>query len=235
MLAFSDALCLALWEQGAARHAVDRALLLATAASDQDDDPTAWADRPLGARDAHLMRLRCAWFGPHFDGLADCPGCDRRLAFSLDLRRILPAPASDPTPRAVSAAGARFRLPTSRDLAAIACAADVDAAERALLARLQTEGPQAAWSDAERAEIDDALDAADPGAQIELDLACGECGAQWRAPLDIAACLWDEVQAQSQRVAAEVHRLAVAYGWSERDILGMSAARRRLYLQMADA
>lgn len=237
MRVFSDALCLALWEQGAQRHPVDRALLLAAVASDADNGTgAAWADRPIGLRDAQLMRLRCAWFGPHFDGLVDCPACGHALAFTLDLRRFAQALTFAGAPCVVSAAGARFRLATSRDLAAIADAADVDTAERTLLARLQIDGRQeAAWNEAQRAEIDAALDAADPGAQIELDLACAECGTQWRALLDIAASLWDELQAHAQRVVGEVHQFASAYGWSEHDILAMSPARRQLYLNAGDA
>ena len=34
------------------------------------------------------------------------------------------------------------------------------------------------------------------------------------------------------RLLAEIHTLARAYGWSERDLLGMSAVRRAAYLGM---
>jgi HD-GYP domain-containing protein (c-di-GMP phosphodiesterase class II) len=156
------------------------------------------------------------------------------MAFTLDLRHFAQALTFNAVPCVVSAAGAQFRLPTSHDLAAIADSADVDSAEQALLRRLQVEGPhQAAWSEAQRDEIEAALDAADPGAHIELDLACAECGTQWRAPLDIATSLWDELQAHAQHVVGQVHQLAATYGWSERDIVAMSPARRQLYLHAA--
>jgi HD-GYP domain-containing protein (c-di-GMP phosphodiesterase class II) len=204
--------------------------MLAAVASDAGDG-AAWVDRPIGARDAQLMRLRCEWFGPQFDGRVDCPACGDALSFTLDLRRFAHALTTDTASCEVSVAGTRFRLATSRDLAAIADAADVDSAEHTLLSRLQIEGGhEIEWSDAQRSEIEAALDAADPGAQIELDLACAECGTQWRAPLDIAASLWDELQAHAQNIVGEVHQLASSYGWSERDILAMSPARRRLYL-----
>jgi hypothetical protein len=58
---------------------------------------------------------------------------------------------------------------------------------------------------------------------------------EWRAAYDIASSLWQDIEYRSQRVVADVHRLAAAYAWSEADILAMSAARRRLYLAMIDA
>jgi len=49
---------------------------------------------------------------------------------------------------------------------------------------------------------------------------------------DILTYLWSEIEDWAQRLLLEVHTLALAYGWSERDILAMSPRRRRLYLEM---
>jgi len=38
-----------------------------------------------------------------------------------------------------------------------------------------------------------------------------------------------------RRLLVEVHALASAYGWSEQEILSLSDARRRLYLEMVQA
>jgi hypothetical protein len=43
---------------------------------------------------------------------------------------------------------------------------------------------------------------------------------------------WSEISAEARRLLLEVHNLASAYGWSESDILSMSALRRRYYLEM---
>jgi hypothetical protein len=72
----------------------------------------------------------------------------------------------------------------------------------------------------------------DPQSDVELSLSCPNCGHAWRAPLDIASYFWSEVEAWAQRLLLEVHQLARGYGWSERDILAMSARRRRAYLEM---
>lgn len=223
----TDEQCLALYESGVARHAIDRAVLLASTIGGGID----WADAPLGERDARLIALRCAWFGPRFDALLACPACRQVLSLSLDLR-TLPAAASDERPIDVPALGRRFRRPTARDLAAIADAADVDTAALRLLARLALDEPPAGgWQPEHLAAVEAALDAADPLAHVSIALRCEDCGHGWQAPLDIGASLWDELAAQAQEIVGQVHTLASAYGWSERDILAMPPARRQLYLQ----
>lgn len=76
---------------------------------------------------------------------------------------------------------------------------------------------------------------ADPQADVRLALDCPECGHRWSSPFDILSYLWDEIDDWAARLLREVHALASAYGWSERDILGMTARRRRLYLEMCGA
>jgi hypothetical protein len=220
----SDDRCLALWERGAARHPLDRALLLAAEAAPEAD----WADRPLGARDAALLALRCEWFGAAFEAQVGCPACGEALAFTLDLRAF-----AQPAPReeiSVAVGTSRFRRPTSRDLATLVEAAGVDEAAQALLERLALDGVRA-WSAEERSAIEAALDAADPLAHVTLDLACAHCAHRWPAPLDIGSSLWDEVAARAEQLLDEVHALAGAYGWSEPEILALPPARRRRYIE----
>jgi hypothetical protein len=52
---------------------------------------------------------------------------------------------------------------------------------------------------------------------------------------DVVSYLWGEIEDWAERLLRDVHSLAAAYGWSERDIVGMSALRRRLYLELANA
>jgi hypothetical protein len=53
--------------------------------------------------------------------------------------------------------------------------------------------------------------------------------------LDPVTFFWSELQATARRILLQVHTLASAYGWSEREILGLSDTRRSLYLQMVNA
>jgi hypothetical protein len=78
-------------------------------------------------------------------------------------------------------------------------------------------------------ELTETIAAADPLAEIALELACPDCAAAWSAPFDIVRFLWSEVDAWAARILDEVHILASHYGWSEADILALSPQRRRNY------
>jgi hypothetical protein len=74
--------------------------------------------------------------------------------------------------------------------------------------------------------------AADPQADITLDLSCPACGHAWQVLFDIVAFLWSEITAQAQRLLLDVHQLARLYHWPESEILSMSSLRRQYYLNL---
>ena len=234
MQALTGATLLSLWERGASRHALDRSALLAAVA--RPEWPAAEiADLPLGAVNASLLRLRSASFDPHIAGHADCTQCGQRLAFTVDTRQMLPAHGDDnddPAPRETEVAGLRVRAPSLRDLAAVAAQIDARQAARALLARCTLAGDLALIDDAALRQVEDALEALDPQADLVLALQCVACGHAGGAQLDAGALLWEEIEAHARVLLGEVHRLASAYGWSEAHILALSPARRASYLAM---
>lgn len=233
----TDEACLALWDRGAARHAIDRALLLAAAGGDAPVAAQAWADIPLGTRDKRLLALRCAWFGPGFDARLDCPACREALSLKLDLSLIVDA-APDTAEAFVEAAGLRFRRPTTRDLAALATtgARDVEEAALRLLSSLALDAaPTGGWLPHHLDTLDAALDSADPLAHVEVAVTCEHCGHAFTAPLDIGVNLWDDLNWHCDELATQVHVLAGAYGWSEQQILALTPNRRRLYLRQVQS
>ncbi len=78
---------------------------------------------------------------------------------------------------------------------------------------------------------------ADPLAETRLALECPSCAHAWEESFDIAGFLWEEIEARARRIVFDVHALASAYGWTEAQILALSAVSRRraLYLEMARA
>ena len=74
----------------------------------------------------------------------------------------------------------------------------------------------------------------DPGAQVELEVRC-PCGDSWVDELDIRSVVWADLTDWVGRTLGEVQQLAMAYGWSESDILAMAPWRRRWYLEAAGA
>jgi hypothetical protein len=128
-----------------------------------------------------------------------------------------------------------LRLVDSTDLACVRRCPSVEEARRTLARRCVIGGAAAdELPETALAQVAARLAEADPGADLRIDLCCPACGEAWQVVFDIAAYLWAEIQALAKRLLREVHTLARAYGWRERDILAMSAARRSLYLEMAD-
>ncbi|MBR0565466.1 hypothetical protein J5J83_04950 [Azoarcus sp. L1K30] len=227
---------LSLWDAGQSRHPIDRALLaLALALPDQMREGL--ADHPVGWREGRLLALRNATFGPALEGFDRCPACGALMEFALDgdaLLAHLPAPADD---LRIEFAGQQWRLPTSRDQGALSLAADADSAVQQLLARcrLTSTGDgasPAALDSTHLAELERRMEAADPAANIRLDLDCRDCGEHWQALLDVGNWFWDEVGASARHLLESVHRLACAYGWREDEVLALSPARRAAYLDL---
>ena len=217
----------ACWELGRRRHPLDRALLL-YAAGAPEEDPESLADRPLGRRNAALLRLRRSLFGDALKSCVDCPGCGERLEFALSADALLERAAGHALTHA-QLGNMRVRLPTTRDLASVAAETEESHAARKLLERLvDTPAGESGFSDE---ELTRALDAADPCLDLTLDLSCPACNHAWSAPFDVPAYLWEEIDVRARRLLDEVHALASAYCWSEEQILALSEERRRAYLE----
>ncbi|GGX24766.1 hypothetical protein GCM10007242_35390 [Pigmentiphaga litoralis] len=218
---------LALWDEGAHRHPLDRsALLCARARSDLPADTI--VDLPLGEVTRSVLRLREATFGGRIDSHVDCPFCGARLAVSVMTSEVLPG---DAAAQVVDAAHG-LRPPTLRDLAAVADVPDAEDGARRLLQRCMTASAPASLLDADLAEIEALFEALDPNADVGLQVICTECGKPVLATLDATVVLWDEIEAQGKALLRMVHVLAVAYGWTESETLALSPVRRAAYMAM---
>ncbi|MGG2458234.1 hypothetical protein ACO0M4_00110 [Streptomyces sp. RGM 3693] len=243
---------LATWEAGLAEQGAARALLLHRAAR-PEAAPDALLAVPLGERAADLFALRRALFGDRLEVTLACtvPACGAAMEFELDAGEFAATRPRPPEGGLRVTEGEwtlRFRLPAAADLAAVAAARPTDGTDaRRLLAARCALAAQRAGREAtgeEVAQLPDpvlkrfaeAAEAADPGAELTLEIACPECGAATPAELDIAAYLWTELDAWARDLLLDVHLLASAYGWSEPEILALSPLRRRYYLELcADA
>ena len=241
MRALAPGAVLEAWERGAARHPVDRALVLLAAAF-PGASRAELAALTLAERDAALLRLRRATVGAELAAVTECAACGERLEFSIDSGALLSAAQLEPGPWEAAAGGWRvvFRMPDSRDLAAAAACASPDEARRVLAERCVVEA--AGPDDAERADAlpDEVIAAmagrmaevAPPEADLSLAMECPACGNAWEAVLDVAAFFWAEVQARARRLLREIDVLARAYHWSEAEILALSPARRGAYIEL---
>jgi hypothetical protein len=231
------------WERGSARSPAARALALLQAGA-----PSAGADLAalsVGARDAALLALRERLFGSRIPTVATCPACDAPLELELEAGELRMEGGADPRETlslALDGHEIRFRVPTAADAVACAEAHDVDEARALLLGRCIVEARRGGEPVAPRAlpaSLTDAVEArmaaADPASDVEIALACPECGHAWAELLDVGSVLWAEVEAWARRLLRDVHALASAYGWSEEQILALGPARRRRYLELVGA
>lgn len=232
MRALDEAELLSLWESGQTRHPIDRALLLCAWAR-PDVAPERFAQLPLGVVNAGLLRMRAALFGAHVEVQLDCEHCGEHLELALDIGELL-ADASAQDERAdVALQGFRFRVPHSRDLAALAHETDAQAAALRLLERCCVARPDAPATLADvLSEAEEQLEAADPLADLRLSVACEACGQPTQASLDAGDLLWGDVQQHARGLLGQVHSLAQAYGWTEGEVFALSPVRRAAYLDL---
>jgi hypothetical protein len=216
---------LSAWENGYGRPAPDRAVTLAAAVSGLPPDHV--ADLPLGACDRLLLDLREQCFGARLDGLARCPRCGTELDVGLEVDELRAGGACGADRGGTVEVAGRtvtLRALTSRDLGS--CGGDRDR----LLARCLVGEPALPAAEVLDA-VEARLDALDPQAARTIELDCPSCRVSWAASVDVTEFVWTEVDRFARRLLHDIHTLATAYGWREADVLAVSPARRRFYLQ----
>lgn len=229
------------WERGSQQPRPSRALaLLAEGYALSEPDGAALA---APVRDAALLTLRQR--GDSLPALATCPSCAGRLEFTLsvaDVARQLGQAASLAGSMRHGAWTLHCRFASTADVAAAAAEPALAGSRRVLLARCvsaeDAEGravPLADWPPALLVAADGRLVAMHEAAELLVSLACPACETMQQVFLDLAEYVWLETRHAAQRLLAEVHELAWAYGWAESAILGMSAPRRAAYLAMVRA
>jgi hypothetical protein len=242
MRAISAAELLTAWEKCLGAPEVLRgATLLAAAARRTAGDTAEW---PIARRDAELLRMRAQLFGNLVEGVAPCPKCGETAEVQFSLDRIVDSsPHAGPSRSKVfriDGCRVRYRAPSSKDLATISALRDSELAKRTLLEQcIELVGqPQAKAvgriSDKVARSASEWITQDQSWAEVMLNLRCPACENTWQAPFDIASFLWREVDTWARKVLREIHTIADRYGWSEADILAMSASRRQLYMEMLD-
>lgn len=205
-----------------------------------------WTDVTLTDLDATLLAIRSMVLGERIassarctpparapSGSRDAMGCGASIDLGFGVAEYLAqhrphAPrgvtrCDDPAWYALDRTGARFRLPTHRDLAAIAAEPDpeVELARRCIephTARLHV-----------RRRIEHAMEALAPNLYGTLEGVCPECSATVRIAFDPQRYVIEELRQRAAFVFEEVHLIAERYRWSEPAILAMPHARRARY------
>ena len=234
MYALSGERILTAWERGRGLREPWRALALLELAV-PERRPRELASLTLAERNALLLRLRAATFGRDIEGFAVCAKCQTQLELALDAEDLAQGLRAAPEETWTEGGAAmRMRPANSMDIAASLDAVDEEEAAALLLART-LDVNEAQVNVTERANWVETFERINAAAEIQCVLSCAACGAHAVMDFDVAEFLWREVSLAARRLLADIHRLASAYGWSEEAIVGMSAARRALYLEMVSA
>jgi hypothetical protein len=229
------------WEAAGRLSAVERPLALLRGAGTATPDD-ALPDLPLGCRDALLLDLRAALFGPTLQSTVACPSCATVLELDVPIASVRVEPERrESVPLTFDIAGVtlNLRLPTTRDLRRVVdCPTIADARTaliKATITATSAEGASVAAEELPGGTLQAALErmrAADPQATVTAELTCPGCGTAWEADVDIAQYLWRELDHWAGQLLQDIHELASAYGWSESDVLALSAGRRQRYLEL---
>jgi hypothetical protein len=241
MRGLSASQVLEVWERGLYQGLVGRALELAAAACPGTSIETLSALN-VGQRDAILLSLRESTFGSEMYAIVACARCGTQIELAFTAAEVRAGAAQPPDEVAVTVQGydLRLRLPNSLDLAAVT-ASEPERSRGLLLERCLIEathaGAPATAGHLPPAVIEEAarlMGEADPQADVQLAVSCPGCGDRWRAAFDVVSFLWSEIEMSAARLLREIHILASAYGWPEREILALGN-RRQFYLEMVGA
>jgi hypothetical protein len=79
-----------------------------------------------------------------------------------------------------------------------------------------------------------ALAAADPLVSFTVSCTCPACGQPNETTVDLEMLALRRIAARRQALLQDVHALARAYGWTERETLAIPPERRAEYRQLID-
>jgi hypothetical protein len=202
-----------------------------------------------GDREALLLHLRRLTLGDRLACVISCPECHEKLDLEIDVANILQPADSAPlqehelTIRHESGESTivRFRLPQGIDQETVAPLAltDVEAAADLLLRRcivsVNNNGEVTGELPASVQEcVATRMAELDGQAEINVLANCEGCGGSFSLVFDTATFLFQELEAEFQRLYREIHLLAFHYHWSPTDILKLSRRERRRFLELLD-
>ncbi len=234
------------WEEGATLSLLEKMLLLLSKACNEDREEIGRLS--IGERDARLLQLREWMFGSIVKNMSACTHCNETVEWETDtailhlqpINTINKEPFIETFHLQQEGFNIKYRLPNSYDISNFLEEENNVTDPYKLLAKCIVEIagingekyspeqlPETAWQ-----AMDKMISEEDPQADINMQIVCPHCHHRWEAIFDIMSFLWAEINSWAKSIMQEVALLARAFSWAEKDILNMSARRRRMYLEM---
>lgn len=202
--------------------------------------PPRAADLVASDRDRLLVAVYQGAFGDRIENTLNCARCGNPFDIDFSLGGLTAALTGSTTGslrvrplgenRFETTDGLRFRLPTGREERAIAALPAAEA-ESGLLRHCV--GDDSAGS-IEAAGLQELLAEVAPLVALDLDARCPECHHAHALQFDIQSYLLGAILGERPRLAQEIHRIAIAYGWSLREILSLRRRERRHFIELID-
>jgi hypothetical protein len=206
-----------------------------------ESTPARAEDLVASDRDRLLVAVYRRAFGDRIDNTLTCAQCRNRfdIDFSLGaLATSLDQTAVESTARRIddnrfeTADGLRFKLPTGRDELMLAALAPAEA--EAGLLRCCAANEEGSMAAGDPHALTALLAEVAPLVDLELDARCPECRHSHAVQFDIQTYLLGALLGERPRLAQEIHRIAIAYGWGRDEILGLSRSERRQFIELID-
>jgi hypothetical protein len=207
--------------------------ILGRLASRSDGISANWQALAVCDFEVLLLQLRAYVLGPMVSSRMSCTHCGQAVEISFRIRDYIAAvrPATQPglTERSENGAltfeGVGIHAPCLEDLLAVHT---TENPAKALQARCVPAGTAPSL----RRRIERALARIAPSVSGPVGGQCPECGTVLQALFDVSTYVVAELRRLATDVYAEVHLLAMTYGWDEAAILALPSMRRRLYADM---
>lgn len=213
--------------------------------------PEAVRSLTVGDREALLLHLRRLTLGETMQCILNCsnPACGEKMDLDLNVDDLLVPAYQHPQERYETvvkdnyiAYQVCFRLPTGADQEAAATLvrtapqAGADLLLQRCVEQVSAGGEPVVsnegWPVALAQQLPAIMAELDPQAETILSLTCPVCGHVFSALFDAATYFFQELASQMRQLYREVHLLAFHYHWSEAEIMGMTAKKRHLYLDL---
>jgi len=210
-------------------------------------------DLSMGDREALLLHIRRLTFGERMQFVLHCAACDAPMDLELNVSDLLVSTdtaTQQHYQEMFSCDDGRFRVsfhvPTGTDVetAIQHGTGSADKARLELLARCiesieREDGTEEftaiqshEWPPQLIEQLSRRLAEVDAQAEIQLQLTCPACECEFSSFFDVTGYMVLELEARERQIYQDVHQLALAYHWSENEILHMSSRKRKLYLEM---
>jgi hypothetical protein len=192
------------------------------------EEPPA-ADLVAADRDRLLAVVYERAFGDRIESTLTCAKCGQPFDLFFSLRQLVESIETRGAAagrwkalgdgRFEGADGVSVRIPTGHDELAVA---GLPPEEVESFLRTRAEGGE------------ELLEEVAPLLDLELLASCAECRHVHTIQFDIQTYLLGAIVAERRRLLAEINRIAVAYGWALDEILSLSRADRRMFVELIE-